>query len=94
MANDKPDYRIVAWKTCPWCIKAQELLDSQNLTYEIEYCERDTQALKEEKEKNNWRTVPMITAVEYSDVGVQETFIGGYDNLVRLLNEPKIRERG
>tara|TARA_A200000159_G_scaffold64279_2_gene59465 strand:+ start:1946 stop:2230 length:285 start_codon:yes stop_codon:yes gene_type:complete len=94
MASGQPSYRIVAWRTCPWCVKAQELLDSQNLTYEVEYCERNTEELQEAKKRNNWSTVPMITAVQYFDEGIQETFIGGYDNLAQLLSEPSDGERG
>jgi glutaredoxin len=76
---------MVAWEHCPWCIKASALFEELGADVHVMYCERDTQELQEAKDRNNWLSVPMITHVSVHGDDIKETFIGGYDNLCRLI---------
>jgi len=78
-------YRIVGWKSCPWCIKAHTLIREQGYEVHVMYHERGSLELQEAKEKNEWQTVPMITHVRVHGDDIKETFVGGYDNLCRFI---------
>tara|TARA_B100000131_G_scaffold29198_1_gene27409 strand:+ start:1064 stop:1336 length:273 start_codon:yes stop_codon:yes gene_type:complete len=80
-------YRMVAWERCPWCIKAQALLEEQGAEVHVVYYERGTQELQEAKQRNDWQTVPMITHVSVHGEDIKETFVGGYDNLCRFVGK-------
>lgn len=93
--NDKLNYeyfRIVAWNTCPWCRKAEDLLREEGLEFHISFHERDTPALNEAKERNNWQTVPMVTHVKVDGDEQTETFLGGYTDLHSYIE--KTRKNG
>lgn len=80
-------WNIVAWESCPWCVKAQEFLEENGQVYTVEFCERGTLALAEQKQKNNWGTVPMVTLLTTIDGTTSENFVGGYDNLIKFFEQ-------
>ena len=79
-------YEIIAFKGCPWCVKAYELLTADEQDVSMVWLERDGPELLQEKIKRDWATVPMVT--EFSTDGEAETemFIGGYTDLCIYLN--------
>lgn len=75
-------YEIVAFKGCPWCTRAYELLKSEGQEVSMIWMERGGQQLLEEKVKRDWQTVPMVTEHSTKDDGSEsEVFIGGYTDL-------------
>ena len=68
--------RIYTTPTCPYCIKAKELLRS----IDVEFEEIDVAGNPEERERIitefEWQTVPAIF--------IGDKLIGGYDDLVKL----------
>lgn len=81
--NPKDRYIIYSRDNCPWCEKAKETLEYNNLLYteyklNVHYT-RDTLQDKLLKENVSKLTVPQIY--------YNGKYIGGYDNLVRHLEE-------
>ena len=71
---------IVFYKsTCPFCVKAKELLEENELEHSLVEVGDEWGQLKE---AFRWQTVPMILEAE-SDVVYH--FIGGYTDLVEYL---------
>lgn len=69
---------------CPYCVKAQELLNKKNLNYELIAFNKEHSALLQQiKDAFEWGTVPMIFSKEEHLVG----FVGGYTDLVSLLDD-------
>ncbi len=62
---------VYSTKTCPWCIKVKEYLDSLNVAYESIDVGADREAAKEMVQKTGQRGVPVIL--------VEETIIVGFD---------------
>ena len=73
-------YIIFCKPTCPFCVKAKELLEAQGLEYSMVEVGDTWEQLKE---AFRWKTVPMVLEVE-SDVLYH--FIGGYTDLVEYLD--------
>ena len=73
-------YIVFCKPTCPFCTKAEELLEGQALEYTMVEVGDTWEQLKE---AFRWKTVPMILEVE-SDVLYH--FIGGYTDLVEYLD--------
>ena len=65
--------------TCPFCLKAKELLEEQELEYSVVDVGETWDQLKQ---AFRWQTVPMILEAE-SDVIYH--FVGGYTDLVEYL---------
>mgnify|MGYP003656445899 CR=1 FL=1 len=83
---------IVFYKsTCPFCVKAKELLEEKGCEYSlIEVGGSASSPWTQVKEAFRWQTVPMILEAE-SDVVFH--FIGGYTDLVEYLQveeEPEV----
>jgi glutaredoxin 3 len=63
-------------KTCPFCIKAERLLNQRGVQIEKILVDEDTAQLRKMMEITNRRTVPQIFIGNYH--------VGGYDDLVSL----------
>lgn len=72
-------YIIFCKATCPFCLKAKELLEEQELEYSVVDVGETWDQLKQ---AFRWQTVPMILEAE-SDVIYH--FVGGYTDLVEYL---------
>ena len=73
-------YVLFAREDCPYCIKAKELLSTQEASFHIINFEEDQQwALEKVKQFCDWPTVPMIMQIK--DQG-ERNFIGGYTDLL------------
>ena len=68
---------------CPYCVKAQELLNKKNLNYKLIAFNKDHDDLLQEiKDAFDWKTVPMIFSKEEHLV----RFVGGYTDLISLFD--------
>ena len=75
-------YILFVKQQCPFCVKAQSLLEEKNLEHNVinfEDSQRDT--LQEIKNAYEWATVPMI----FCRSGSMTEFVGGYTDLVKFL---------
>jgi glutaredoxin len=77
-------YVLFGKPTCPFCVKAGNLLEERNLTYHMVNFEEDqAETLKVVKTAWGWETVPMVFYVNDSgDI----KFLGGFDDLERHLD--------
>ena len=73
-------YIVFCKPTCPFCVKAKELLEEQKLEHSMVDVGDTWEQLKE---AFRWKTVPMILEVEND---VLYHFIGGYTDLVEYLD--------
>ncbi len=64
---------IYTWKTCPFCMRAKALLETEKIPFEEHQIDGDLAALSELKARTGVGTVPQIF--------VDGTFIGGSDDL-------------
>jgi glutaredoxin-like YruB-family protein len=62
---------VYSTKSCPWCVKAKEYLDSLKVSYDAVDVGSDREAAKEIVEKTKQRGVPVIK--------VGERYIVGFD---------------
>ena len=77
------NYIVYVRDNCPFCVKAEELLNTKNLNYKIVNFSADqTQLLSEIKDAYGWTTVPMIFRREKTEI----EFIGGYTDLEKILD--------
>ncbi len=77
------NYIVYVRDNCPFCVKAEELLNAKNLNYKIVNFSADqTQLLSEIKDAYGWTTVPMIFRREKNEI----EFIGGYTDLEKILD--------
>ena len=74
---------VYSTKTCPWCIKVKEYLDSLNVAYEPIDVGADKEAARDMVQKTGQRGVPVIL--------VGETIIVGFDK--NALDEA-LKEKG
>ncbi len=86
MADTTEYFRMVAWDGCPFCAGAYDLLRTMGKEVHVVYHARGSKELQEAKDRHNWKTVPMITRVQVEGDDVQETFIGGFDDLRRFVD--------
>ena len=78
-------YVLFIKESCPFCVKAQDLLVSKEKNFKIVNFEADqNDILKEIKDACSWPTVPM--AFEVDDMK-QIKFIGGYSDLLEHLGD-------
>ena len=75
---------IYTTRTCPYCNKAKRILTSQGLEYNEHVYRFDTPEMDALIEKTGWFTVPQIF--------INETFIGGCDDLQDLVRKDKLKE--
>lgn len=77
-------YVVFAKETCPYCVKAIELLEDKEQNFKIVNFEQDqTNILEDIKEAYQWKTVPMIFKVS-DDKTIK--FIGGYTDLTAVFD--------
>lgn len=75
---------IYTFSTCPFCIKAKELLENENIEYNEIEISNNREKLKELKKETSCGTVPQIF------VGTR--FIGGCDDLVEIHRNGEFNE--
>tara|TARA_R100001510_G_C7492116_1_gene99452 strand:+ start:224 stop:466 length:243 start_codon:yes stop_codon:yes gene_type:complete len=77
------NYIVYVRGNCPFCVKAEELLNIKNLNYKIvNFSDDQTELLSEIKDAYSWPTVPMIFRREKNEI----EFIGGYTDLEKILD--------
>ncbi len=77
-------YILFTKASCPFCVKAQALLDQKGLDYKIvNFTPEQSLILREIKEAYQWNTVPMIFQRE----GAMIKFVGGFTDLEKLLTD-------
>lgn len=75
---------IYTFSTCPYCIRAKELLKSEEISFtEIDITNKKDK-LNKLKEKTNCSTVPQIF--------VNDKFIGGCDDIMALYKKGNLDE--
>lgn len=80
----KKNVVIYTFSTCPYCIRAKELLKSKEVSFtEIDITNKRDE-LNKLKEKTNCSTVPQIF--------VNDKFIGGCDDIMALYKEGNLDE--
>ena len=77
-------YYVVGRQSCPYCVKAKDLLHESSLNYKFRDLEENRELLMEFAKKFSWETVPMVFKFDMSGT---PTFLGGYTDLVNHLNE-------
>ena len=71
-------YILFIKQECPYCVKAQELLESKNLNFSLVNFEMEQESvLSEIKKAYGWETVPMV----FLKADHQIEFIGGCSDL-------------
>ena len=77
------NYIVYVRDNCPFCVKAEKLLNTKNLNYKIvNFSDDQTELLSEIKDAYSWPTVPMIFRREKNEI----EFIGGYTDLEKILD--------
>ena len=71
-------YHVYAKATCPWCVKAINLLHEVGTEFVLTLVENSPEFYHAVKKKYEWQTVPMVVEV---DVTGKEHFIGGFTDL-------------
>lgn len=67
---------VYSTATCPYCVRAKDLLTSKGLSYEEVRVDIDSKAREEMMQKSGRRTVPQIF--------INDEPIGGFDDLYAL----------
>ena len=78
-----PKVEIYTWSTCPFCIRAKQLLNQKSVEFE-EYCIDGDQAARSAmaKRANGRRSVPQIF--------IDDVHVGGCDDLYALEQQGKL----
>jgi glutaredoxin-like YruB-family protein len=63
--------KVYSTKTCPWCVKVKEYLDSKNVSYQDVDVSADRDAAMEMVQKSGQRGVPVVD--------INGTIIVGFD---------------
>ena len=75
-------YIVFCKPSCPYCIKAVDLLKNSNKSFKVvNFNEDQKEVLQEIKDALDWQTVPMVFLKEKSTM----SFVGGYTDLVEQL---------
>ena len=82
--DKKSFYFVVGRKSCPFCVKAKDLLEQKSINCYFRDLEEDRDLLMEYCNKFNWNTVPMIFYVENEE---QYEFVGGFSDLKNRIGE-------
>lgn len=77
------DIKIYTSPTCPHCERAKELLNSNQVKFEEVDIEKNMEERIKLLTKYNWMTTPAVF--------VNDELIGGYDELVNLLNKGELK---
>ena len=81
MSDKKRSFYLYTTPDCPFCVKAKELLDDKGYSHLAMELGWEHPTLARLKEEMDWGTVPMVFELE----GRDHKFVGGYDDLVILL---------
>ena len=77
-------YVLFSRPSCPFCVKAQDLLDEVSAEYRVVNFEADNNdVLDQIKDAYDWKTVPMVFVKNDRNI----VFVGGYDDLVLFLDQ-------
>ena len=76
-------YQIFGRNSCPWCVKAAEVLESHSLDYMMCDMEMSPALLQHYKDLYNMRTVPIVVEIDLFEDDV--IVIGGCTDLIDLL---------
>lgn len=79
-----PKVIVYSKETCPYCIRAKELLTQKNIAFEEIRIDLDENKREEMIRLSNRRTVPQIF--------INGNSIGGYDDLAALVKSGKLHE--
>ena len=75
---------IYGRKSCPWCVKAEELVQGYDLPCKFVNIQNGkSKFLTEQMTKHDWNTGPVI----FFKRGNEQLFLGGYTDLEELLFE-------
>jgi glutaredoxin len=85
MLSADKKYILYVKKTCPFCIKAKELLSIYEAESRIIALDDSPEILQEMKQAWNWKTVPMVFEYDAPDPIGTTNFIGGYTDLKERL---------
>jgi len=73
-------YILFIKKECPYCVKAQALLDEKEIIYKaVNFSLEQDKILSEIKKAYDWATVPLVFRRE----GQKIELIGGYTELLK-----------
>ena len=67
---------VYSKESCPYCVRAKQLLKSKGITFEEHNLEGKDQEITELKDRTGWRTFPQIF--------IDDKLIGGFTELVAL----------
>ena len=76
MKEYKMNIEVYSTTSCPWCVRAKELLKNKGFDYEEIDVTRSTDKLSEMVTRSGRRTVPQIF--------INHESIGGFDELSKL----------
>lgn len=74
---------IYTTRTCPFCIRAKALLESQGVAYEEIAVDGDSRAREQLRQRSGQRTVPQIW--------IGDRHIGGSDELFQVVNQGQLQ---
>ena len=77
-------YYVVGRTSCPYCVKAKDLLQEKSLNYKFRDLEENRELLMEFARKFSWDTGTMVFKFDTSG---SPTFLGGYTDLVDHLDQ-------
>ena len=81
---DKPFYYVVGRTSCPYCVKAKDLLQEKKIDCYFRDLEDDRNLLMEYCNKFSWNTVPMIFYIQNES---QYEFVGGFSDLQKRIGQ-------
>ena len=76
-------FYVVGRPSCPYCVKAKDLLEERGLNYEFRNLENNRELMLEYVNKFKWDTVPMVF---HFDEHGEHKFLGGFSGLVDFLD--------
>lgn len=77
--------KVYMWTTCPFCIRAIQLLKSKGVEPELINLDGDNEGLQKIRQQTGQRTVPQIF--------IGDEFIGGHSDLVELDRSEALDEK-
>jgi len=80
--DDNSMYYVVGRESCPYCVKAENVLKESSLKYKFRNLEENRELLMEFAKKFSWGTVPMVFKFDQDGT---PTFLGGYTDLIEHL---------
>ncbi len=85
MENTKINNNIIySTMSCPYCVKAKQLLTSLDLPYQEIDIGVNPDVLEELIKKTGWQTVPQIF--------INNKFIGGFDDLNKITQNGELKK--